>query len=333
MAAAAPETTRQVDPWSPTPRPPGSGPSLVTRRGPRRRHWSHVAAAGDARPGARRRDIQYRIGSITKTMTAVLVLQQRDAGRLALDDPLERHLPGTPVGAVTLRQLLGHACGLQREPDGDGGGSGAGRRPGHPAGRAHPGKARPPAAPHLPLLEPGIRAARRGAGTGHRRALVETAPEPATRPTGHAPHHLPAGASRSPGATSYTRGTARCARSHVPTPGRWRPPGNSGRPVADLARWAAFLADPDPAMLAAETLTEMCVPVMISDLDSWTGGHGLGTGAVPRRRPGVRRARRLDARLRRGPGGAPAIAHRGGRLRQRVRLPVRLASARSAVRY
>lgn len=62
--------------------------------------------------------LQFRLGSITKTMTAALVLALRDEGRLALDDLLYRHLPGTPVGAVTLRQLLGHAGGVQREPDG-----------------------------------------------------------------------------------------------------------------------------------------------------------------------------------------------------------------------
>src|SRR4051794_33949901 len=52
-------------------------------------------------------------------MTAALVLALRDDGRVALDDLLYRHLPGTPIGGVTLRQLLGHNSGLQREPDGD----------------------------------------------------------------------------------------------------------------------------------------------------------------------------------------------------------------------
>jgi len=40
-------------------------------------------------------DVQYRIGSITKTFVAVLVLRLRDEGRLALTDPLDAHLPGT----------------------------------------------------------------------------------------------------------------------------------------------------------------------------------------------------------------------------------------------
>ncbi len=61
---------------------------------------------------------QYRLGSITKTLTATMVMQLRDEGFFALDDLLYRHLPGTPIGGVTLRQLLGHVSGLQREPDG-----------------------------------------------------------------------------------------------------------------------------------------------------------------------------------------------------------------------
>lgn len=64
-------------------------------------------------------DVQYRIGSITKTFTAVLVLQLRDEGLLHLDDRLEEHLPGTAVGGVRIRELLSHTSGLRREPLGD----------------------------------------------------------------------------------------------------------------------------------------------------------------------------------------------------------------------
>ena len=42
----------------------------------------------------------------------------RDEGRLALDDRLDTYLPGTRHGAVTIRQMLAHASGLQREPVG-----------------------------------------------------------------------------------------------------------------------------------------------------------------------------------------------------------------------
>ncbi|GAB3940020.1 hypothetical protein GCM10027614_23040 [Micromonospora vulcania] len=58
--------------------------------------------------------------------------------------------------------------------------------------------------------------------------------------------------------------------------GAMAPAGQLWSTIEDLGRWAAFLADPDPSVLAAETLTEMCSPVVISDLEAWKGGHGLG---------------------------------------------------------
>ena len=60
-------------------------------------------------------DVQYRIGSITKTITAVAVMRLRDEGRLDLDDPLDRHVAGTPFGARTVGQLLSHTAGLARD--------------------------------------------------------------------------------------------------------------------------------------------------------------------------------------------------------------------------
>ncbi|WP_148613273.1 serine hydrolase domain-containing protein [Nocardioides rubriscoriae] len=60
----------------------------------------------------------YRIGSITKTLTAVLVLQLRDEGLLSLDDPLGRHLPGVGYAELSVADLLGHTGGMQSEPAG-----------------------------------------------------------------------------------------------------------------------------------------------------------------------------------------------------------------------
>ncbi|KPH99162.1 beta-lactamase [Actinobacteria bacterium OV450] len=64
-------------------------------------------------------NVQYRIGSISKTFTAVLVLRLRDEGLLRLEDPLEQHLPGTGVGEVTIAQLLAHTGGLAAETPGE----------------------------------------------------------------------------------------------------------------------------------------------------------------------------------------------------------------------
>jgi CubicO group peptidase (beta-lactamase class C family) len=63
-------------------------------------------------------DLQYRIGSITKTMTAVLVMQLRDEGALDLADRLDQHLPGIGYGDRTIRSLLSHSSGMQSEPSG-----------------------------------------------------------------------------------------------------------------------------------------------------------------------------------------------------------------------
>src|SRR5947209_9983979 len=49
-------------------------------------------------------DVQYRLGSISKTVTAIVVMRLRDEGRLGLDDPLEQHLPGKPLGSRTMGQ-------------------------------------------------------------------------------------------------------------------------------------------------------------------------------------------------------------------------------------
>ena len=61
---------------------------------------------------------QYRIGSITKTFTAVLVMQARDAGLLSLDDRVGRYLGDVGYAEARLRQLLSHTSGMQSEPAG-----------------------------------------------------------------------------------------------------------------------------------------------------------------------------------------------------------------------
>jgi hypothetical protein len=58
--------------------------------------------------------------------------------------------------------------------------------------------------------------------------------------------------------------------------GAMAPAGQLWSTVADLSRWAAFLADPDPDVLVPETVAEMCSPVVMTDPDRWTAGHGLG---------------------------------------------------------
>ncbi len=70
----------------------------------------------------------FRIASMSKSFTAVAILQLRDAGRLSLDDPVSRHVPELaslrlPTGdspAITIRHLLSHSEGFPEDnPWGD----------------------------------------------------------------------------------------------------------------------------------------------------------------------------------------------------------------------
>ncbi len=64
-----------------------------------------------------------RVASVTKTFTATAILQLRDRGLLALNDPLERHVPefaavqerGGRRSDVTIRAILTHRSGLETE--------------------------------------------------------------------------------------------------------------------------------------------------------------------------------------------------------------------------
>jgi CubicO group peptidase (beta-lactamase class C family) len=67
-------------------------------------------------------DTIYSICSISKLFTAVAVMQQRDAGKLRLDDPVAKHLPWFTIKRtdadapeITIEALLTHSSGLPRE--------------------------------------------------------------------------------------------------------------------------------------------------------------------------------------------------------------------------
>ncbi|MGW8268583.1 MAG: serine hydrolase [Longimicrobiales bacterium] len=66
----------------------------------------------------------FSICSISKLFTSVAVMQQRDAGRLRLDDPVRDHLPWFQIqeahaeyGPATIEGVLTHSAGLPRESD------------------------------------------------------------------------------------------------------------------------------------------------------------------------------------------------------------------------
>jgi CubicO group peptidase (beta-lactamase class C family) len=279
-----PETTRRVDELVARTQSRGRVPALVagvvrdgevvhvTGGGALAAPGPTAAPGSTASPGP---DVQFRIGSITKTMTAALVLGLRDEGRLALDDPLRRHLPEAPFDGVTLRQLLGHVSGLQREPDGEWWERSAGADVERFLATLSPNKiAYPPYRTHHYS----------NLGYGLLGAVL-------TRLTGKPWWDLVAARILDPlGMTRTTyHPTEPFARGYVVHPshdtlreeprhdaGAMAPAGQLWSTTSDLLRWAAFLADPRPSVLAPATVTEMCAPAVISDLDSWTAGYGLG---------------------------------------------------------
>lgn len=66
-------------------------------------------------------ETSYNWASITKTMTAIAILQLRDRGKLSLDDPAVRYVPELrqvhdafgPIDAITIRNLLTHSAGFR----------------------------------------------------------------------------------------------------------------------------------------------------------------------------------------------------------------------------
>jgi D-alanyl-D-alanine carboxypeptidase len=64
-------------------------------------------------------DMVFRLGSITKQFTAVSVLMLAEEGKLSLQDPIEKHLPGYPTQGhlITIEHLLTHTSGIQSYTD------------------------------------------------------------------------------------------------------------------------------------------------------------------------------------------------------------------------
>ena len=54
----------------------------------------------------------FRIGSVTKSFTVTALLQLAEEGKLSLDDPIEKYLPGLQNGSATLAQLADMTSGI-----------------------------------------------------------------------------------------------------------------------------------------------------------------------------------------------------------------------------
>jgi CubicO group peptidase (beta-lactamase class C family) len=237
----------------------------------RDRSLLHFTGAGETPPPDPK--TQYRLGSITKTLTATMVMQLRDEGFFALDDLLYRHLPGTSVGGLTLRQLLGHVSGLQREPDGPWWERSTGGDVDQLLAELADKVAGPPFRTyHYSNLAYGLLGAvlQRVTGESWTDLVGKRVLDPlGMKRTTYAPVE--------PYARGYVVHELDDSLHEEPRldAGAMAPAGQLWSTVTDMAKWAAFLADPAPAVLSRETVDEMCTPVVIQD-DAWTAGHGLG---------------------------------------------------------
>lgn len=82
-----------------------------------RARWAGAAGVADVETGRPvRPGMRHRVGSISKTFTAVAVLQQVEQGRVRLDAPVGEYLPDLVSGErgreVTVRMLLNHTSGI-----------------------------------------------------------------------------------------------------------------------------------------------------------------------------------------------------------------------------
>jgi CubicO group peptidase (beta-lactamase class C family) len=252
----------------------GRTPSLVAsvvRAG--RIVWTGARSCADGHaPDAH---TQYRIGSITKVFTAVLVLRMRDEGLLDLNDPLEKHLPGTGVGDVTIAQLLGHSAGLAAETP-------------PPWWERTPGTLRPALVDVLgerPVLYPAGRrhhysnpgytllgslvAAVRGVSWEEalRREVLEPLSMDRTTAGPLAPHA--GGWAVHPWADVMLAEPAEDL-------GLMAPAGQLWSTASDLCRFAVFLSEGDERVLGAPSVKEMRTPSTPAEAGVWDDNYGLG---------------------------------------------------------
>lgn len=238
--------------------------------------WESVLGLADvaASRAATANDV-YRIGSITKTFTAVLVMQLVDAGRIDLDAPLRTYLPEAPVGP-TIRMALSHLTGLQREPPGEIWES-----------------MEPPSREELIAGLEDAELVLRPAEQWHYSNLVFALLGEIVMRAGAAPYEEllqqrildPLGLTRTslrpdePKASPYYVDPYTDTVRDEPDPEVTDTTAAAGwlwSTAGDLARWGTFLADGDDAVLPKATLDLMARVRTMADERNWTVGWGLG---------------------------------------------------------
>jgi CubicO group peptidase (beta-lactamase class C family) len=237
--------------------------------------WEKAVGAADVEAGVEATpDTQYRVGSITKTFTAAAIMQLRDAGKLDLEDTLDKHVEGAAY-APSIRRLLSHASGLQRETHDE---SWLTLRFAPPdelletldrAEMVLPAGARFHYS-NLAFALLGI-VVERVSGQAYADYIRERLLEPLglTRTT-FAPEQR---AAKGYVSQPYADGVWQAIDVET---GAWASAGQLWGTVGDLCRWGAFLADPDEAILSKKSAEEMRTVQVIDDHERWLSGYGLG---------------------------------------------------------
>lgn len=94
-------------------------PGILAKTSEGGKTWGYAAGVANlSTKKPMKTDFRFRVGSVTKTFTATVVLQLAGENRLNLDDPLEKWLPGVIQGngydgkQITIRQILNHTSGI-----------------------------------------------------------------------------------------------------------------------------------------------------------------------------------------------------------------------------
>lgn len=259
-----------------------------------------LAEAAAARPVDD--DTIFHWASITKTFTAVAILQLRDRGRLSLDDPVMRHLPELravhaphgPLEAITLRHLLSHSTGF-RSPTWPWGGG----KPWHPFEPTSWAQL----VAMLPYTEvefpPGSRFQYSNPGIVFLGRIVEQiagedfevyVDKHVLRPLDMRESYFDATPPYRLAHKSHSYGVrdgVRTERPFDPDTGVTVSNGGLNAPVADLAKWVAFLVGRPAdaarrarydAVLARRSLEEMWQPVLPAETEGETPDRDVRMG-------------------------------------------------------
>ncbi|MGH1141593.1 serine hydrolase domain-containing protein [Bacillus pseudomycoides] len=94
-------------------------PGILAKTSEGGKTWGYAAGVANlSTKKPMKTDFRFRIGSVTKTFTATVVLQLAGENRLNLNDSIEKWLPGVIQGngydgnQITIRQILNHTSGI-----------------------------------------------------------------------------------------------------------------------------------------------------------------------------------------------------------------------------